>query len=64
MKFRELIIEKIGYTLAPCLYNRFHDPLFEFIESKIPREFINKKRTILAVVMAKTQFDFKRSSNP
>jgi len=42
MKFRELVIEKIGYKLAPCMYNRFHDPLFKFIESKTPKEFKNK----------------------
>ncbi|OGM13591.1 hypothetical protein A3A76_03260 [Candidatus Woesebacteria bacterium RIFCSPLOWO2_01_FULL_39_23] len=42
MRVREFIIENIGYRLAPCLYNRFHDPLFEFIESKIPKGFLYK----------------------
>lgn len=42
MKFRELIIEKIGYKLGPCIYNRFHNPLFNYIKSKIPKDFMNK----------------------
>jgi SAM-dependent methyltransferase len=42
MRVRKFIIEDIGYKLAPCLYNRFHDPLFEFIQSKIPKDFLNK----------------------
>ena len=43
MRFRELIIEKIGYKLGPCLYNRFHDPLFSFVKSKIPKDFMYKR---------------------
>ncbi len=42
MRIREFIIEDIGYRLFPCLYNRFHGPLFEFIKSKIPNDFLHK----------------------
>ena len=43
MRIREFIIETIGYKLFPCYYNRFHDPLFEFVKSKIPKEFLYKE---------------------
>jgi SAM-dependent methyltransferase len=43
MRIREFIIETIGYKLFPCFYNRFHDPLFEFIKTKTPREFLYKE---------------------
>ena len=41
-KIRELFVEKIGYRFFPCLYNRFHDPIFDFIKSKIPQDFLHK----------------------
>ncbi|OGY40794.1 MAG: hypothetical protein A2570_01625 [Candidatus Brennerbacteria bacterium RIFOXYD1_FULL_41_16] len=42
MKIREFFVETIGYKLFPCLYNRFHGPLFDFIKSKIPGDFLNR----------------------
>lgn len=42
-KIRELFVETIGYRFFPCLYNRFHDPLFEFVKSKLPKDFLRKR---------------------
>ncbi|MDO9028341.1 MAG: hypothetical protein Q7U68_05725 [Candidatus Roizmanbacteria bacterium] len=41
VKIRELFVEKIGYRFFPCLYNRFHDPIFDFIKSKTPQDFLH-----------------------
>lgn len=43
MSIREFIIEIIGYKLFPCLYNRFHRPLFKFIKSKNTKDFLYRK---------------------
>lgn len=43
MKIREFVIETVGYKFFPCIYNRFHDPLFDFIKSKIPKDFLHKE---------------------
>lgn len=42
MNFREWIAENIGYRFFGCFYNRTHDSLFEFIETKIPNNFIGR----------------------
>ncbi len=43
MNLREWIADNIGYRFFGCFYNRTHDPLFDFIEGKIPQEFFNRK---------------------
>lgn len=43
-KIRELFVETIGYRFFPCLYNRFHDPIFEFIGSKTPKDFFQRTK--------------------
>ena len=42
-KIREFIIEDVGYQLFPCSYNRSHDPLFDFVKSKAPKEFFGRE---------------------
>lgn len=42
-KIREFIVEDIGYQLSPCLYNRSHALLFEFIRAKTPKEFLGRE---------------------
>lgn len=43
MRIREFIVEVVIYKIFPCLYNRFHDPLFDFIKSKTPEDFLHKE---------------------
>jgi len=43
MNIRKWIAYNIGYRFFGCLYNSTHDPLFDFIESKIPQEFFDRK---------------------
>ena len=64
MRLRELIIEKIGYKLGPCLYNRFHDPLFDFIKSKTPKDFLHKKIYDLGCGDGENTQRIKRVFNP
>lgn len=48
MRFREWIAENIGYRFFGCFYNRKHDHIFEFIESKAPKEFCGRTISDLA----------------
>lgn len=43
MRIKEWVAENIGYRFFGCFYNIFNKPLFNFIESKIPKDFLNKK---------------------
>lgn len=43
MDIRKLIEEKIYYRFFGCFYTRFYGPLFDFIESKIPQEFLGRE---------------------
>ena len=38
MRIKEWIGENIGYRFFGCLYNKSHDHIFTFIQSKIPKE--------------------------
>lgn len=42
MGFKEWLAEEIGYRFFGCLYNRFHDPLFNFIATKVPADFLGR----------------------
>lgn len=48
MRIREFIAENIGYRFLGCFYNRKHDHIFDFIRSKIPKEFKGKTIVDLA----------------
>jgi len=47
MRIKEWIAENIGYRFLGCFYNRGHDPIFAFIQSKIPKEFLHRNITDL-----------------
>lgn len=47
MRFKEWVGEKIGYRFFGCLYNKTHDHIFDFIATKIPKEFLRKNITDL-----------------
>ena len=42
MDIRRWFGENIGYRFFGCFYNLFHEPLFNFIESKITKNFLGK----------------------
>lgn len=42
MKIQEWFGENIGYRFFGCCYNKIHDPIFKFIESKIPEDFLGR----------------------
>lgn len=47
MDIRKWVEENIYYRFCGCFYTRFYGPLFDFIESKIPQEFLGKQVTDL-----------------
>lgn len=47
MRIKEWIAENIGYRFFGCFYNRSHDPIFAFIQSKIPKKFLHRNITDL-----------------
>lgn len=42
MRIKEWIGENISYRFFGCCYNIFQEPLFDFVESKIPKSFLDK----------------------
>lgn len=42
MKTREWIAEKIGYRFFGCCYNKKTGHVFDFIETKIPKDFLGR----------------------
>lgn len=42
MRIKEWVAENIGYRFFGCFYNIFNKPLFNFIELKIPKDFLDK----------------------
>ena len=42
MRIKEWIGENIGYRFFGCLYNKSHDHIFTFIQSKIPKDFLHR----------------------
>lgn len=43
MTIKELIAENILYPIFGCCYTKDQQPLYDFIESKIPKDFFNKE---------------------
>jgi|SRR3990167_10075111 len=43
MRIREWIAENIGYRFFGCLYNKSHDHIFDFIQTKIPKDLLHRK---------------------
>jgi len=42
MNIRHWIADNIGYRFSGCFYAKAHDHIFNFIETKIPKEFLGK----------------------
>lgn len=42
MRIKEWIAENIGYRFFGCFYNTLNKPLFDFIESEVPKDFLNR----------------------
>ena len=42
MKFNEWLGENFIYKFFGCFYNKSHDHIFDFISTKIPKEFLNR----------------------
>jgi len=42
MNIRHWIADNIGYRFSGCFYAKTHDHIFNFIETKIPKEFLGK----------------------
>jgi len=43
MNIRGWIAENIGYRFFGCFYAKAHDHIFDFIETKIPEEFLSRE---------------------
>ena len=43
MNIKEWLGENFVYRLFGCFYNKSHDDIFDFIKTKIPREFFHRK---------------------
>lgn len=43
MNIRHWIADNIGYRFSGCFYAKAHDHIFNFIETKIPKEFLGKE---------------------
>lgn len=47
MNIRHWIADNIGYRFSGCFYTKAHDHIFNFIETKIPKEFLGKNMSDL-----------------
>lgn len=64
MNIRQWIAENIGYRFLGCFYAKVHDHIFEFIETKIPEEFLNKEMSDLGCGDGSNTLRLKRIFKP
>ncbi|MBU2592371.1 class I SAM-dependent methyltransferase, partial [Patescibacteria group bacterium] len=66
MKLREWIADNVGYRFGGCCYNYFssHKQLFDFIEAKIPDDFLGREISDLGCGDGQNTFKIKKIFKP